>query len=293
MTARTTLALAAFALAGCHAAPLQEGAPGSRDLVVHRAGQIAPLQRVAIAEFSVESVDTKSRYPGPGAVVLDPATLVPVVHVLGLGVRLTQFPKNLREELPTQLLADTQRRLEEGRIEVSPSSALRASTAYSDYEAQPLVRSSFFRHFDPRGMDTGRPRRSRIYPAEGLGVVTAAAPAQIDERLREELLADGLLRVRLRVGSHNGLATLESGSTLTLTTASGTLTASLPRTLASADIVGSSAGYVPILGFLDKVEREPYRAAIRRLTARFLESALQDALATRSAHEAQVIRAAP
>ncbi|MBL4844276.1 MAG: hypothetical protein JKY65_02010, partial [Planctomycetes bacterium] len=159
-------------------------------------------------------------------------------------------------------------------------SEVSATPAYAGYEGEALVRSSFLRHFDPRGTDTGRPRRSRIYPAAGLAVPTGS-PEQlsaVDRRIREQVLADATLRVRLRVGTHEGAPTLESGSTLTLSTESGTLTATLPRTLVSVDSTSKPETWLPVRGFHVKVKRGAYRTAIRRLVASFLQRALRDAL---------------
>ncbi|MBL4848759.1 MAG: hypothetical protein JKY65_24830, partial [Planctomycetes bacterium] len=127
MTVRTTLLLAALTLAGCHAAPLPEDAPDASRLQIDRVGELPLLGRVAIAEFSVESIDTKSRYPGPGALSFDPGTFVPPIHVLGFGVRLTTFPKGLREELPTTLLKDAVTTLEAAQVAVPTASEVSAT----------------------------------------------------------------------------------------------------------------------------------------------------------------------
>ena len=278
----TILAIATLALAGCHAAPVQEhDAIEALRCVVDQEGDVKALDRVAIAELSVESVDTKSRYPGPGAVVFDPATLVPPLHVFGVGIRLTEYPKGLREHLPTTFYEDVERALAGARVQVLDAKAVSHAPAYAEYGTERFVRSSVVRHFDPRGTDTGRPRRSRTYPASGLAVLTGreALLETVDGQLREDLQADGVLRIRLRIGSHEGHATLESGSTVSLTTAGGTLAASLPRTIVSVDQVGRSEGYLPFRGFLDHLERAPYRRAIRRLVAQFLRDAL-DGVAT-------------
>lgn len=275
-SSRTLLLIAGLTLAGCHAAPVGETAFGPAQVRVERAGEARLGNYVAITEFSVESVDTKSRYPGPGAMAFDPATLAPPLHVLGVGARLTQFPKGLRGELPTLLFEELKSAFGEAQIEVVAFERVVASSAYADYGPEPFVRSSYLRHLDPRGTDTGRPRRSRIYAAEGLEVATSLEGIDVvDRRIGEQLLSDSVLRVRLRIGSHEGHATLESGSTLTLTTPSGSLTASLDHTILSSDRVAEPSCYVPFRGFLDEVEREPYRAAIRRLARRFALYALQ------------------
>ena len=278
MRSRTTiLTMATLALAGCHAAPIQEADFRASHVEFERDGVMNSVGQLAIAELSVESVDTKSRYPGPGAVVFDPATLVPPLHVFGVGIRLTEFPKGLREHLPTTFYGDAERALAKARIELVDVDVVAEASAYRDYGTERFVRSSVLRHLDPRGTDTGRARRSRTYPASGLAVLTGGDGLleAVDGKLRAQLSADGVLRIRLRIGSHEGHATLESGSTLTLTTATGALSASLPRTIMSDEHVGRSEGYLPFRGSLDRLDRAAYRAAVRRLVRRFLHDALE------------------
>ncbi len=69
----------------------------------------------------------------------------------------------------------------------------------------------------PSGSDTGRVKQLTVYSADGLAVIRGAGDVDIETveaEMLEELSADVILRVRIRVGTYGGHPSLERGSTV-------------------------------------------------------------------------------
>ncbi len=279
-------ALAAMLAAGCYSTPTMESELGEADpdhfwtrydFPPFKKGEI---ERVVISEFSVEIVTSKVISAGPGATAVDPTEIVPQTRllktVLGIGRRKADFGDDLVKELPTLLYDLTVKFLEERGAKVVPRAQVSASRNYQDYERLPEDEASFFRRFNPVGGDTGRVRDFKVVPAEGLMVIDGAKDVDIesvDAALLHELKADVVVRARIRIGVHQGRASVETGSVITVTGKHVLGSLESRRSLMSDEGIVKDGGYLPIQGYLYEVDPLLYKEEMKKLFPKYLDLA--------------------
>jgi hypothetical protein len=164
-------------------------------------------------------------------------------------------------------------------FEVLPLRQVASASAYRSFEGTPESSTVELEDAYASASDTGRVRRLSIRPMPGLSVIRGGggrAVEAIEEALREELKADVLLRIRVRVGTFNGHATLERGSVVHVVAPHVSGTISAERSLISEEWV--LAETQPALGGAQaRVSLPQYWAAARAMFPVFIAMAFDSA----------------
>ncbi len=290
------ICLVAAAIPGCFATPKVESDPR-----IDRPGEIektvyadywmrrdVPFIRdkrglkVAIIEFSVEFVTVKmlKGIPG-GAAKIDITAVTPIgagLSLLGIGKRVAEYEPDLLEQLPGQLYKSFVSVLTREGVQVYPTRFVVDSDAYKKFLTVDKDESSFFQRFNIVGSDTGRIRASVTYPMEGLGVIAGAEGGDVidvDAELMKELGADYVIRARFRVGVHEGAASIERGSVVTVTEKDVLGSLESGRSIFSDQSVLRNEGFLPIRGNKYEVHTRKYELAMKSLFPRYVRIALR------------------
>lgn len=153
-------------------------------------------KRVAVTEFAIEFVTAK---------------------IEGDKRKNIAYSQFLFDSLPRELYAIFVQEVQRHRVEVLPTATVTKSRAYMRFDTvangyRPAMDGVYY-----ASSDTGRTQQIEIYSAPGLKILKGAGNADIEaveSDLLKEIGADVALRVRLRLGSFAGHATLERGSTV-------------------------------------------------------------------------------
>lgn len=232
---------------------------------------------VAIAEFTVEFVKGKYARFEPAALRVDPIQYAPAgagLVVLGIGRQRADYGEELMKDLPTQLYEDFVRAIEKREVEVVPMQSVTNSAAYKKFKLRESDASNILLYLNPVGSDTGRIRSYIELPVQGLGVVDGATEGETEEveaAIIKELGVDVVVRARFRIGVHQGRASVERGSEVTLlgNNILGSLSSS--RSLSSDESITKDGSFLPIRGYLYEVDPGKYRAAMKTLFPTYLE----------------------
>ena len=163
-------------------------------------------------------------------------------------------------------------------FEVLPMEVVAAASAYRRFETETddliEVKDAY-----SSGSDTGRVRKLSVRALPGLAIIRGGGDQDvesIEEALRQELKADVLLRVRVRLGTFSGHATLERGSVVRVTAPHVSGTISAERSLVSEESViaeGQPGGG----GWQVRVNLPKYQAAVTAMFPVYIEMAFDSA----------------
>jgi hypothetical protein len=236
--------------------------------------------QVAIAEFAVEFVHSRWLLPGPGGTaIVEPAGVTHVVQVVGVGLRETDFPDEVRGSLPPRLLAHFQAKLGKMGCRVLSEEVLRRAPAYAAYRTERVAQTHT--PLDPFGTDTGRIRRTTTVGGAGFRVIDGAlddrSVADIDRAVLAETGASVLVRARFRVGVYAGAAALEAGSRIELVGPRSRATLRSRRSIVSEDEVLAEASFLPVQGHREVVDPTRFLEALDRLFPIYLDLAFPGA----------------
>ncbi len=243
--AAIALCLVPLALLGCKAAPRtlaqtrQQEVRASEHWSKRGGASLASSgRRLVLAEASVEFVTSKFETGDTRqAAFIPPHPVFLAANAAGVGRRDVEFDGAAFEHiagriggaLERDLLSRGWRLVPNARVEIAESRARFKTLAPG--EAREVKELNF------AAADTGRVRTMRVLPASADARVITGPSGARETRARramlEELGADALVRVIIRVGVYQGHASFEEGSRILLTTAAGEAELSARRSLLS------------------------------------------------------------
>lgn len=291
--ASALIGLALLLAAGCVATPQSRQTVRMRDLTTPQARKAAAnhfwlrtnvpdlrglgYRRIAIAEFAVEFVTAKRELTTDLEDYLrthpeDQARASGAVQNIEIS-----YPNEF--DYPAMLYDLLCKDLTQRGFEVVPLREVAAAPSYNWFEG---TRESFMIQMEDAyasASDTGRVQRLSIRPLPGLVVVRGGgdrAVETVEQALREELRADVVLRIRVRLGAFSGHATLERGSVIHVDAphVSGTITAE--RSLISEEWVLAERQQA-LGGWQARVSLPQYWAAVRTMFPTFIAMAFDSA----------------
>jgi hypothetical protein len=176
-------------------------------------------KRIAIAEFAVECVASKRELTQDLSAI---AAQNPQMRgELSGNVQSIEVAYPNAYDFPGLMYTVLRDQLASRGLEVLPVDTVVSAPAYSRYQPQPSGELVKLDEYYAGGSDTGRVKSLRIYSLPGLRIIQGGGDqdvATIDADLLRDLKADVVLRIRVRVGTFSGHATLERGSAVHVTT---------------------------------------------------------------------------
>jgi hypothetical protein len=237
----------------------------------------AGLRRVAIAEFVVEFVTAKRELT---ADVQEYLRAHPEIekHAGGTVQNIALVYPN-EYDFPARLHRILCQELTGRGLEVLPVAAVRAADAYRQFETATDGGEVDLAHSDAGVSDVGNVRRVSRRSLPGLTIIRGGGdrdPDAIAEKLRTELGADVVLRVRIRAGTFSGHATLERGSVIQVVAADVAGTILAERSLVSDESVIAESKQV-VGGWQARVNLPAYDAALQAMFPAFIAMAFDSA----------------
>lgn len=262
------LCLAPLTLIGCKAAPqtLAQSRSDNASSSVWAKRGAASLDRggrLAIAEASVEFVTSKNEMgESRQAAFIPPHPVFLAANAAGVGRKNVEFDDDAFGRIVGRINNALESQLQSRGWTLVPRSEIASADAYARFTTLPVDEPREVRQINLAATDTGRVRMMRVFPAEGGSVISESngkSEANARRALLEELGADALIRVVVRVGVYQGKASFEEGSRILLTTGSGDATLSARRSLLSdQDVLAEEATngtfVVSESAYLDAVE---------------------------------------
>ncbi|MGB0715318.1 MAG: hypothetical protein ACPGXK_05535 [Phycisphaerae bacterium] len=288
----TPLCLACIVTAGCHKAPktLQESqllasADDTEVLDAYWKRKSPPDlcngngRTIAIADFGVQFVTQKMKALG----IDQPVVGIPIgavgvaIWALGFERNNVIFPDATFEELPDALYGEFVTNLEERGFTVIPPESIRGTSAYAQFETTEMRESGGEYQLNLAATDTGRVKIFKVLgPSELPLIVKATDGAKTNDvltSLGEELNADLVMRVFVRIGVYRGRATVEYDTRIEATTVETTGTLQAIKSVISEEEVIAENKWELIVGETETVDGEAYYNAIMDLFMPFIGSA--------------------
>lgn len=234
-------------------------------------------RRVAIAEFVVEFVTAKVELTSDLEELLRQHP--EVQERAGGAVQSVEVVYTNEYDYPTALYKLCCEDLTRRGLEVLPARVVVAASAYRRFETEPGDAVIELNDTYAGASDTGRIRRLSLRTVPGLGIVRGGGDQDVEviaEALREELNADVVLRIRLRLGTFSGHATLERGSVIHAVTQHTSGTISTERSLISDEWVIAESQAV-LGGWQTRVNLPKHRAALAAMCPVFIQMAFDSA----------------
>lgn len=222
------LCLLPLLLLGCKAPPrtlAQTRATDRADSDLWHARGNATLQspgRLALAEASVQFVTSKFETGDDRqAAFIPPHPVFLAASAAGVGRKDIEFDDDALDRIAAEINHALESELTARGWRLVPTPDILAADAYARFDTLPPDQVHDVRQVNLAATDTGRVRTMRVHPAGATGVITGPTgrrESHARQALLQELGADALLRVIIRVGVYQGRASFEEGSRLLLTT---------------------------------------------------------------------------
>ena len=211
-------------------------------------------KRIAISEFAVEFVTRKRQ---------------------GDGEKKFLYPQFLYNSLPTELYDQFCDKMKKQGLEIVDKRLVRHSRAYARFEMLNNGHKPSGNSLRDNTSDTGRVKEITIYSADGLKILGGAGGVDmevVEAEMLDEINADVILRIRIRVGVFDGHATLDRGSRIWVLSKDVAGNLAADRSLISDAWVLNEEKGSPIRIFLPR-----YQNAVREMFPPFIEMALLSA----------------
>ncbi|MFI4898333.1 MAG: hypothetical protein ACIARR_10960 [Phycisphaerales bacterium JB059] len=225
---RLPLGLRPLRLLGCKAPPrtlAQTRATDQADSDLWHARGDASLRspgRLALAETSVQFVTSKFETGDDRqAAFIPPHPVFLAASAAGVGRKDIAFDDNALDRIAAEINRALESELAARGWRLVHTPDILAADAYARFDTLPPHQVHHVRPVNHAAPHPRRVRPKRVHPAGAAGVITGPSgrrEAQARQALLNELGADALLRVIIRVGVYQGRASFEEGSRLLLTT---------------------------------------------------------------------------
>eukprot|EP00913_Durusdinium_trenchii_P006413 g6025.t1 len=230
--------------------------------------------RLALAEVSVEFVTSKNEMgESRQAAFIPPHPVFLAANAAGMGRKNVEFDDDAFGRVVSRISASLRSELQSRGWSPVQTSEILSAESYARFTALPIGEARDIRQINLAATDTGRVRTMRVVPtADGSVISGPAGSSEADARraLLDELGADALLRVVIRVGVYQGKASFEEGSKILLTTPEGDATLTARHSLLSdLDVLGEDATDGQLI-----VSEDAYLTAVENTAPVFIRQAI-------------------
>lgn len=210
---------------------------------------------IAVVEFSVEFVTER----------------IETAPQSGVRNRRTDFAEGLKAELPGALYLGFVEQLTDLGHTVLHTTTINRSVAFGRCRGSAIGQAAPTIRLQMPDSDLGRPKLLQRYPIDGLVCIDVdqTKMEQTEIELLRELDADIAIRAHIRIGVHQGRATIERGSVIGLTTRHEITTLVSERSAMSDEQVAALHGQTYAVNTI------ALRKAVDQLWGGYLEMALR------------------